>query len=69
MNKGDECSPHLNVDQSDAFECARFPTASRVSQALGEATGKANDPEGAYRRGVTLLLNGLARQRDADTDR
>lgn len=43
----------------------RFPTASRVSQALGEATGKANDPEGAYRRGVTLFLEGLARQRDA----
>ncbi|MBS1674639.1 MAG: TetR/AcrR family transcriptional regulator C-terminal domain-containing protein [Actinobacteria bacterium] len=48
---------------------ARFPTASRVSQALGEATGKANDPEGAYRRGVTLFLEGLARQRGANADR
>lgn len=46
----------------------RFPTASRVSQALGEATGKANDPEGAYRRGVALFLEGLARQHDAETD-
>ena len=42
-------------------DAGRFPTASRVSQALGEATGKANDPEGAYRRGLALLLDGLAK--------
>lgn len=42
----------------------RFPTASRVSRALGDATGMANDPEGAYRRGVTLFLEGLARRSD-----
>lgn len=47
---------------------ARFPTAARVSRALGEATGKANDPEGAYRRGVALLLAGLARQSEATID-
>ncbi|MDP3950062.1 TetR/AcrR family transcriptional regulator [Microbacterium sp.] len=41
---------------------ARFPTASRVSQALGEATGKANDPEGAYRSGVALFIEGLSGQ-------
>lgn len=40
----------------------RFPTASRNSQALGEATGKANDPEGAYRHGVALLIDGLSRR-------
>lgn len=38
----------------------RFPTAGRVSQSLGEETGKANDPEGAYRRGLGLFLDGLA---------
>lgn len=48
-------------------DAGRFPTASRVSQALGEATGKANDPEGAYRRGLALLLDGLAKQRDLAT--
>lgn len=42
----------------------RFPTARRVSRALGNATGKANDPEGAYRRGVALFLEGLARQQE-----
>ncbi|MEV0269449.1 TetR/AcrR family transcriptional regulator [Hamadaea sp. NPDC050747] len=45
----------------------RFPTASRVSHALGAATGKANDPEGAYRRGVALFLDGLALQREGPT--
>lgn len=40
----------------------RFPIASRVSQALGEATGLASDPEGAYRRGVAMFLGGLAQQ-------
>ncbi|WP_212732770.1 TetR/AcrR family transcriptional regulator C-terminal domain-containing protein [Streptomyces sp. TP-A0874] len=45
-------------------EQTRFPTASRVARALGEQTGKANDPEGAYRRGVGLLLEGIARQID-----
>lgn len=39
---------------------ARFPTAARVSSALGEQTGKANDPEGAYRYGLGLLLDGIA---------
>lgn len=43
---------------------ARFPTASRVSRALGEETGKANDPEGAFRRGVGLFLDGIAQQID-----
>jgi AcrR family transcriptional regulator len=46
----------------------RFPTASRVSQALGKATGMANDPEGAYRRGVALFLDGLAQQRRKNAD-
>ena len=36
-----------------------FPTAVRVSRALGDTTGKANDPEGAYRFGLALLLDGL----------
>ncbi|QSB05645.1 TetR/AcrR family transcriptional regulator [Natronoglycomyces albus] len=40
----------------------RFPTASRVSGILGEQTGKANDPEGAYRRGVGLFIDGIANQ-------
>ena len=40
----------------------RFPTASRVSRTLGEQTGKANDPEGAYRRGVGLILDGTAKR-------
>lgn len=40
-----------------------FPTAVRVSKALGDATGKANDPEGAYRFGLSLLLDGLAKRR------
>lgn len=39
---------------------AGFPTATRVARALGGATGKANDPEGAYRLGLTLFLEGLA---------
>lgn len=43
---------------------ARFPTATRVSRALGEQTGKANDPEGAFRRGVSLFLVGIAQQID-----
>lgn len=42
---------------------ARFPTAARVSGTLGEATGKANDPEGAFRHGVELLIAGIALQR------
>jgi len=42
----------------------RFLTASRVSRTLGEETGKANDPEGAYRRGVDLLIDGIAQQID-----
>lgn len=41
---------------------ARFPTATRVSRTLGEATGKANDPEGAYRRGVDVFIYGLYRR-------
>lgn len=41
---------------------ARFPTASRVSRTLGEETGKANDPEGAYQRGVGMFLDGIAQQ-------
>lgn len=38
----------------------RFPTASRVSSALGDETGKANDPEGAFRHGIRLLVEGIA---------
>ena len=40
-----------------------FPTATRVSTALGSTTGKANDPEGAWRFGLALLLDGLTRRR------
>lgn len=47
---------------------ARFPTAARVSQALGESTGMANDPEGAYRRGVAMFLDGLAQQNTGTED-
>ncbi|MGQ7788592.1 TetR/AcrR family transcriptional regulator C-terminal domain-containing protein [Nesterenkonia sp. K-15-9-6] len=43
---------------------AQFPVATRVSRALGDLTGKANDPEGAYRRGLSLLLDGIAQQLD-----
>lgn len=45
----------------------RFPTASRVSRTLGQQTGKANDPEGAYRHGVGLLLDGIAQLIDSPT--
>ncbi|MGP5077945.1 TetR/AcrR family transcriptional regulator [Brachybacterium alimentarium] len=38
---------------------ARFPIASRVSRTLGEQAGKANDPEGAYQRGISLILDGI----------
>ncbi|MDA0563836.1 TetR/AcrR family transcriptional regulator [Streptomonospora sp. S1-112] len=38
----------------------RFPVAGRVSRAVGESTGRANDAEGAYRLGLSLLLDGLA---------
>lgn len=48
-------------------DSARFPVAFRIARALGEATGKANDPEGAYRRGLTLFLDGLAQQRELGT--
>lgn len=41
---------------------ARFPIAWRVSRSLGDLTGKANDPEGAYRRGVGLILDGIAKR-------
>lgn len=43
-------------------ETERFPTASRVARALGDATGKSNDPDGAFQRGLTLFLDGLAQQ-------
>lgn len=42
----------------------RFPTATRVSRTLGEETGMANDPEGAYRRGIAVFIDGIARQID-----
>ncbi|PSL00064.1 TetR family transcriptional regulator [Murinocardiopsis flavida] len=45
-------------------DAAKFPTAARVSRVLGAETGKANDPEGAYRRGIGLFLDGIARQLD-----
>ncbi|KNX36559.1 TetR/AcrR family transcriptional regulator [Luteipulveratus halotolerans] len=38
----------------------RFPVAARVSRALGEQTGRANDPEGAYQAGLDLMLHGIA---------
>lgn len=41
-------------------ETERFPTASRVACALGDATGKSNDPDGAFQRGLALFLDGLA---------
>lgn len=41
-----------------------FPTAVRVSRALGDTTRKANDPEGAYRFGLAVLLDGLAKRRE-----
>lgn len=50
---------HLSSVMGDP---ARFPTATRVARALGEATGKANDPEGAYRRGVDVFVDGLTQQ-------
>lgn len=40
----------------------RYPIATRVARALGEATGKANDPEAAFRRGLSLFITGLERQ-------
>ncbi|MFT9006754.1 TetR/AcrR family transcriptional regulator [Bifidobacterium aquikefiri] len=51
--------PTLTAAISDP---SRFPTAACVSSALGEATGLANDPEGAYHRGVALFLDGLKQQ-------
>ncbi|MET9343045.1 TetR/AcrR family transcriptional regulator C-terminal domain-containing protein [Nonomuraea sp. NPDC003804] len=42
-----------------------YPVARRVSTSLGEATGMASDPEGAFRFGLDMLLDGLARQIDA----
>lgn len=41
-------------------DSAKFPTADRVSSAVGQETGLANDSEGAYRRGVALLIEGVA---------
>ncbi len=46
---------------------ARFPIASRVSRSLGQETGKANDPEGAYRRGIGLFLDGIERHLETTT--
>lgn len=42
-----------------------YPVAQRVSASLGEATGLATDPEGAFRFGLELLLDGLSRLVDA----
>lgn len=42
----------------------KYPIAVRVSEALGNTTGKANDPEGAYKFGLSLLLDGLAKRRE-----
>lgn len=56
--------PALTVAIGDQ---TRFPTASRVSRTLGEQTGKANDPAGAYRRGVGIFLDGIAQKIDRRT--
>lgn len=45
---------------------AKFPTATRVSRTLGNATGKANDPEGAFRQGVDVFIDGLTFQLQQD---
>ncbi|MFI6297380.1 TetR/AcrR family transcriptional regulator [Nonomuraea sp. NPDC050790] len=37
-----------------------YPVAQRVSTTVGETTGMATDPEGAFRLGLTMLLDGLA---------
>lgn len=42
---------------------------SRVSQALGKATGRANDPERPTRRGVSLFLKGLAQQHEIEPNK
>ena len=49
--------PALMAAMGDA---GRFPTAARVARTLGEATGKANDPDGAFAFGLALWLEGLA---------
>lgn len=54
--------PALAAAMSDP---SAFPTAARVARALGDATGKANDPESAFRLGVELLLDGLAQRQAA----
>ncbi|MFD1939528.1 MULTISPECIES: TetR/AcrR family transcriptional regulator [Nonomuraea] len=42
-----------------------YPVAQRVSTSLGEATGLATDPEGAFRFGLEMLLDGLSRRIDS----
>lgn len=43
-----------------AMAGASYPTARRVSASLGETTGLATDPEGAFRFGLGMLIDGLA---------
>lgn len=47
-------------------EANRYPIATRVSRTLGEATGKANDPEAAFRRGLTLFIRGMERELECE---
>ena len=56
--------PALTIAMGDS---TRFPTASRVARALGEATGSSDDPEGAYRRGLALLIDGLEHRHQPGT--
>ncbi|GAA3470658.1 TetR/AcrR family transcriptional regulator [Nonomuraea roseola] len=42
-----------------AMAGASYPVARRVAASLGEATGLATDPEGAFRFGLGMLMDGL----------
>ncbi|MER5420261.1 TetR/AcrR family transcriptional regulator [Streptosporangium roseum] len=48
-----------------AMAGASYPVAARVSASLGEATGLATDPEGAFRFGLGMLIDGLGALIDA----
>lgn len=51
-----EISPVLTA----AMAGREYPVAGRVGSALGEATNKSSDPEGALRHATEMLLAGLA---------
>jgi AcrR family transcriptional regulator len=42
-----------------AMAGASYPTARRVAASLGDTTGLATDPEGAFRFGLGMLVDGL----------